>query len=90
MDGKKKEGEKVPEDWQDLEYDITRMIRTVNVDHMVLDTDSPYMSLPKHSTSHPWQVCEVAQFVGRPKNMGPWMVIDMARRNACQFFKLDM
>ena len=54
---RRRRGEKVPEDWQDLEWDITKMIRTVNVECMVLETDSPYMSLPKHSTSHPWQVC---------------------------------
>jgi Tat protein secretion system quality control protein TatD with DNase activity len=63
------------------------MVRTLDLGRILLETDAPYLPAPGFPVpNHPWNVVEVARYIGIIRNIAPRMVLEVSRQNACRFF----
>ena len=78
--------------YMDTASPITEMVRSIPWARLLLETDAPYLTPPGRSgeTNVPWNVVEVATFVGRLWNLPARLVLDMAHNNLGRFFGLPL
>lgn len=80
----------VPDDWMFMDCPLSRMVDELDLNRILLETDSPYLPPPGfEKPGHPWQIAEVAKFVARRHNIPIRVVLEITRRNAVNFFNLS-
>ena len=68
--------------------DLPEAVRTLPLEKLLLETDSPYLPLPDRTDCTPNILPEIAEAVGRIKHLPFPVVLESSRRAACKFYGL--
>ncbi len=70
---------------------LEKVVSNLSLDELLLETDSPYLPPPGVSVAnHPWAVGKVAERVSQLMRVSKSLVLEVARRNACLFYGLQV
>ena len=75
---------------QDSPY--VQVVKRLPLARLLLETDAPHLRPPRlrGEINTPWNVMEIAQFVGRVRNLPPRLVLDIVHHNLARFFRLPL
>ncbi len=66
------------------------MISSTPLPRILIETDAPYLAGPGNpKPMQPWQIAEVAEYIGFIKNMSTLQILELTRENAIKFFQLQ-
>ncbi len=69
---------------------VTAMISSTPLPRILIETDAPYLAGPGNpKPMQPWQIAEVAEYIGFIKNMSTLQILELTRENAIKFFQLQ-
>jgi len=63
-----------------------KLVRALPIENIVLESDSPALSLPNKELNFPWSILHTAREIAKIKKIDVYAVFDIASRNSGKLF----